>query len=85
MPYIDLREHGQEGLAMVATVHQHFEGFTHKEIEKAIQARVIHRRVGHLSDQHFESIMSEKMNQISNVSLLLLTFVALIFCLENTF
>ena len=60
MPYIDLREHGEEGLAMIATVRQRFEGYTRKEVEKAIQARVVRRRVGHPSDQHFESIVSEK-------------------------
>ena len=30
MPYIDTREHGEEGLAMIATVRKNFEGFTPK-------------------------------------------------------
>ena len=60
MPYIDLREHGEEGLALVSTVRERFEGFTRHEVEKAILSRVVCRRIGHPSDQHFESIASDK-------------------------
>ena len=60
MPYIDLREHGEEGLAMIATVRKNFEGFTPKEIERAIGSRVLRRRVGHPSEEHFKTIVSGK-------------------------
>ena len=61
MPYIDLREHGKEGLAMIATVRKNFEGFTPKEIERAIGSCVLRRRMGHPSEEHFREIVSHKM------------------------
>ena len=60
MPYIDLREHGQDGIAMISTVRERFDGHTQKEVEKAILSRVVRRRIGHPSEDHFESIVSEK-------------------------
>ena len=60
MPYIDLREQGEEGLAMIAAVRERFQGYTRDEVERAIEARLVRRRIGHPSDKHFESIVSEK-------------------------
>ena len=60
MPYIDLREHGEEGIAMISTVRERFDGHTQKEVKKAILSRVVRRQIGHPSEKHFESIVSEK-------------------------
>ena len=49
---------------MISTVRERFDGFTQQELEKAILSRVVCRRVGHPSEEHFESIVSEKMLQI---------------------
>ena len=85
MPYIDLREQGEEGMAMIAAVRQRFHGYTRDEVERAIEARLVRRRVGHPSVEHFESIVSEKNAPNLDVPLLSLTHVALTFSLENPF
>ena len=43
MPYIDLRESGEEGLALIETVRKKFEGHAKKQIEKAVLSRVVRR------------------------------------------
>ena len=49
MPYIDMRE-VTEGFAMVQTVRQNFEGYTKKQVEKAIAARKLQAMMAHPSD-----------------------------------
>ena len=46
MPYIDVREH-QQGIGMIKTVRKNFEGVTKRQLNKAIMARVLQRRIGH--------------------------------------
>mmetsp|Transcript_4507 Transcript_4507/g.6406 ORF Transcript_4507/g.6406 Transcript_4507/m.6406 type:complete len:231 (-) Transcript_4507:100-792(-) len=54
IPYIDMRK-VSEAVAMVQTVRGNFEGFTKKEVEKAIQARRLQAMMAHPSDAEFKS------------------------------
>lgn len=50
-PYIDLDDHGSDNAVMlVQTVRKNFEGYTRREIEKAIEARRLQARTGHPSE-----------------------------------
>ena len=63
MPYIDLREH-QAGISMIKTVRKNFEGVTKTQLNKAITARVLQRRIGHPPEERYKEIVSlqnEKM------------------------
>lgn len=55
MPYIDMREH-QGAFAMVQTVRDKFEGYTKRQVEKAILARKAQALVGHPSDVEFKKM-----------------------------
>ena len=57
MPYIDLHDH-KNGLVMIETVEKNYEGFTNKEIEKAILARKVQNRIGHPPEGRFKEIVS---------------------------
>ena len=43
---------------MMATVRKNFEGFTRRQVEKALLSRVVRRRIGHPSEERFKSIVS---------------------------
>ena len=49
MSYINMREH-QEGVAMLETVRNNFEGYTKKQVENAILARKMKAMVAHPQD-----------------------------------
>ena len=53
MPYIDLREH-QAGISMIETVQKNFEGVTKIQLNKAITARVLQRRIGHPPEERYK-------------------------------
>ena len=57
MPYIDIREHHQ-GISMIETVQKNFEGVTKKQLNKAIMARVLQRRIGHPPEERYKEIVS---------------------------
>ena len=57
MPYIDLREH-QAGISMIETVRKNFEGVTKIQLNKAITARVLQRRIGHPPEERYKEIVS---------------------------
>ena len=59
MPYIDLREH-QAGHVMIETVQKNLLGFSKKEIERAQLSRVVQGRIGHPTDEHMRSIVSQR-------------------------
>ena len=52
MPYIDVRE-AHEGLAMLATVRKNYEGYTERQVKKAILARRLQGMVTHPTDESF--------------------------------
>lgn len=66
MPYISIKEN-QEALAMlqpsIQTVRKNYEGYTKKEIEKAILARKVQSRVGHPTDQTLKDTIFQECNQ----------------------
>ena len=63
MPFIDLRQH-KEGFALVQTIRKNFEGFTKKQIEKAILAREAQAMMGHPPDVKFKQLVSS--NSVKN-------------------
>ena len=65
MPYVDLHDH-KEGLVMIETAEKNFEGFTKREIEKAILARKVQSRIGHPPDGRFKEIVSLSENGLKN-------------------
>ena len=59
MPYIDMREH-QDGIDMVNTVRKNFEGFTRKQVEKAVLAREVQAMVAVPTEAEFKKMVSSK-------------------------
>ena len=59
MPYIDLREH-QEGVIMLETVRKNFEGYTKRQVKKAILAREAQAMVAHPPDEKFKQMVSHE-------------------------
>ena len=57
MPYIHMKEH-HEAFAMVQTVRKQFEGFTKREMKKAILAWKLQAMLGHPSDQKLKQMVS---------------------------
>ncbi len=61
-PYIDLAdESGEAAIALVQTVKHRYEGYTWKEVEKAIEARRLQARLGHPSEQQLKREVSHKL------------------------
>lgn len=55
-PYIDLTdEQGGAAIMMVQTVRQRYQGYTKKEVERAIEARKLQGRLGNPSEGQFKS------------------------------
>lgn len=53
-PYVDLDEEGSENaVLLVQTVRKNYEGFTRREVERAILARKLQARAGHPSEATF--------------------------------
>ena len=67
MPYIDMREH-QDAFAMVQTVRKNFEGFTRRQVKKAILARELQAKVAHPSDQQFKRMVSQRSLKKSRIT-----------------
>ena len=59
MPFTDLRKH-KGGFALIETVRKNFEGYTKKQIEKAILAREVQAMTGHYPDKKFKRMVSSK-------------------------
>ena len=59
MPYLDLRKH-KGGFALIETVRKNFEGFTKRQIKKAILAREAQAMTGHYPDEKFKQMVSSK-------------------------
>ncbi|KAL7531143.1 hypothetical protein ACHAXR_008885 [Thalassiosira sp. AJA248-18] len=58
-PYVDLDEEGSENaVLLVQTVRKNYEGFTRREVERAILARKLQARSGHPSEATFKREMS---------------------------
>ena len=58
-PYLDLREtHDLEGLACVQTMRENMEGFTKRELKRAILARQKQQQVGIPSEAEFAKMVS---------------------------
>ena len=66
MPYIDLREH-QEGVIMIETVRKNFEGYTKRQVKKAILAREAQAMVAHPTDEKFKQMVSHEKLKNCNV------------------
>ena len=66
MPYIDLREH-QEGVIMLETVRKNFEGYTKRQVKKAILAREAQAMVAHPTDEKFKQMVSHEKLKNCNV------------------
>ena len=66
MPYIDLREH-QEGVIMLETVRKNFEGYTKKQVKKAILAREAQAMVSYPLDDKFKQMVSHENLRSCNV------------------
>ena len=66
-PYIDLEEEGsQKAAVFIQTVRRNFEGFTSRDVEKAIEARRLQSIVGHPS----ESVLKHEVSRTDDHSLL---------------
>ena len=60
-PYVDLNEQGDENdVLLVQTVCKNYEGFTRREVERAILARKLQARSGHPSKAVFKNKVSRK-------------------------
>ena len=60
-PYIDLTdEEGGAAIMMVQTVRQRYEGYTKKEVERAIEARKLQGRLGNPSEATFKGQVSRR-------------------------
>ena len=57
MPFIDLRKH-HEGIAMLETVRANFEGYTKKQVERAILARRLQSMLAHPPDEKLKELVS---------------------------
>ena len=70
MPYINVREYQQgmsmiemtrdrqNGISMIKTARKNFKGVTKKQLNKAIMARVLQRRIGHPPEERYKEIVS---------------------------
>ena len=47
---------------MIGTVRENFENFTRQQVERALESRVVRRRVGHPSEERFKSVVSDNAN-----------------------
>ena len=67
-PYLDVRGYsqGQDDVAMVQTVRENYEGYTKREVEKAIQARKAQMNMGNMSDADFKDMVS-KSTSVKNI------------------
>ena len=66
-PYLDLRKtHDLEGLACVQTMRENFEGFTKRELKRAILARQKQQQVGIPSEAEFARMVSG--NHVKNAT-----------------
>ena len=86
-PYLDLSDAANlEGYSCVQTMRKKYEGFTKREVEKAILARKMQLRIGIPSDREFMKLVSR--NQIKNADFTVqdIANALVIFgpCLENT-
>ena len=59
MLYIDLRE-SRAGVIMLETLQKNFEGFTKKQVKKAILAREAQAMVAHPPDEKFKQMVSHE-------------------------
>ena len=66
MPYIDLRE-SQDGIIMLETVRKNFEGYTKKQVERAILARKTQAMVPHPPDEKFKQMVNHESFKNCNV------------------
>ena len=66
MSYIDLRE-AHEGLAMLATVRKNYEGYTERQVKKAILACQLQGMVVHPTDESFKQMVSNKSLRNSDI------------------
>ena len=60
MPYIDLRDQ-QEGLAMLQTVPENYEGYMKRQVEKATLAQEVQAMIGHPTDARFKQLVSKRV------------------------
>jgi len=58
MPYIDLEDLGDEGVMMLETVRKNMEGFTKRQLDKAVLARKAQAMVAHPPDEKFKQMVS---------------------------
>ena len=61
LPYIDA---GEEGLIFVQTVRQQYEGFTKKQVEKAILARKATGLLGYPTERDMEALVSNNLDNV---------------------
>ena len=60
-PYIDLDDDDSDAAIMlVQTIRKNFEGYTRREVERAIEARKLQNMTGHASEGAFKSEVSRK-------------------------
>jgi hypothetical protein len=57
-PYIDMQS--KAAVAMIQTIHQHYEGFTKREVQDAIAARKAQAMTGHPTDSQFLEMVRNK-------------------------
>ena len=60
-PYIDLTdEAGEAAIVLVQSVRKQYDGYTRKEVERAIEARKLQSRLGHPSEAQYTREVSRK-------------------------
>ena len=66
MPYIDLHEYSV-GVIMIETAQKNFEGFTKKQVKKAILAREAQVMVAHPPDEKLKQMVGHESLRNCNV------------------
>ena len=61
--YLDLKGNEEDGIALVTTIKENFEGFTKKQVEGAIRAHCFQAMLGHPLREDFESMVCANLRK----------------------